>query len=77
LDSSASTHAIVPAFKAELQSIVEECQPKTMIVIMADAKVQRVDAFQRGEAIECNREGFGRTDPRSSVLLASSQTLPA
>ena len=47
LDSSASTHAVLPAFKAELQSIVEECQPESTIVIMADAKMQRVDEFQR------------------------------
>jgi predicted metal-dependent peptidase len=64
VDSSASTHAALPAFKAELQSIVEECQPESTIVIMADAKVQRVDEFQRGEAIEFNVEGFGGTDFR-------------
>jgi predicted metal-dependent peptidase len=64
VDSSASTHAVLPAFKAELQSIVEECQPESTIVIMADAKVQRVDEFQRGEAIEFNVEGFGGTDFR-------------
>ena len=51
-------------FKAELQSIVEECQPESTIVIMADAKVQRVDRFERGEAIEFNVEGFGGTDFR-------------
>ena len=64
VDSSASTHAVLPAFKAELQSIVEECRPESTIVIMADAKVQRVDEFQRGEAIEFNVEGFGGTDFR-------------
>jgi predicted metal-dependent peptidase len=64
VDSSASTHRVLPAFKAELQSIVEECQPESTIVIMADAKVQRVDEFQRGEAIEFNVEGFGGTDFR-------------
>ncbi len=64
VDSSASTHAVLPAFKAELQSIVEECQPESTIVIMADAKVQRVDEFQRGEAIQFNVEGFGGTDFR-------------
>jgi predicted metal-dependent peptidase len=64
VDSSASTHAVLPAFKAELQSIVEECQPESTIVIMADAIVQRVDEFRRGEAIEFNVEGFGGTDFR-------------
>ena len=55
---------VLPTFKAELQSIVEECQPESTIVIMADAKVQRVDRFERGEAIEFNVEGFGGTDFR-------------
>ncbi len=64
VDSSASTHAVLPAFKAALQSIVEECQPESTIVIMADAKVQRVDEFQRSEAIEFHVEGFGGTDFR-------------
>ena len=64
VDSSASTHDVLPTFKAELQSIVEECQPESTIVIMADAKVQRVDRFERGEAIAFNVEGFGGTDFR-------------
>ncbi len=64
VDSSASTSTVLPTFKAELQSIVEECQPESTIVIMADAKVQRVDRFERGEAIAFNVEGFGGTDFR-------------
>jgi predicted metal-dependent peptidase len=64
VDSSASTQAVLSTFKAELQSIVDECQPEATIVIMADAKVQRIDRFERGEAIEFNVEGFGGTDFR-------------
>jgi len=64
VDSSASTQAALPTFKAELQSIVEECQPESTIVIMADATVQRVDEIQRGDPIEFNVEGFGGTDFR-------------
>jgi predicted metal-dependent peptidase len=64
VDSSASTQVVLPTFKAELQSIVDECQPEATIVIMADAKVQRIDRFERGEAIEFNVEGFGGTDFR-------------
>lgn len=64
VDSSASTQAVLPAFKAELQSIVEESQPESTIVIMADATVQRVDEFQRGDPIQFNVEGFGGTDFR-------------
>jgi predicted metal-dependent peptidase len=64
VDSSASTSAVLPAFKAELQSIAEECQPESTIVIMADAQVQRIDRFERGDPIEFNVEGFGGTDFR-------------
>ena len=64
VDSSASTSTVLPAFKAELQSIVEECQPESTIVVMADAKVQRVDRFERGDPIEFHVEGLGGTDFR-------------
>jgi predicted metal-dependent peptidase len=64
VDSSGSTLSVLPVFKAELQSIVEECQPEATIVIMADAMVQRVDRFERGDPIEFNVEGLGGTDFR-------------
>jgi predicted metal-dependent peptidase len=64
VDTSASTSSVLPIFKAELQSIVDECQPEATIVIMADAAVQRVDRFERGDALEFNVEGLGGTDFR-------------
>jgi predicted metal-dependent peptidase len=45
VDSSGSTERVLPVFKAELQSIVDECQPERTIVMMVDAEVQRVDVF--------------------------------
>ncbi len=75
VDSSASTSTVLPTFKAELQSIVEECQPESTIVIMADAKVQRVDRFERGEAIAFNVEGFGGTDFRPAFEHVDRQEL--
>ena len=75
VDSSASTSRVLPTFKAELQSIVEECQPESTIVIMADAKVQRVDRFERGEAIAFNVEGFGGTDFRPAFEHVDRQEL--
>jgi predicted metal-dependent peptidase len=78
VDSSASTQAVLPTFKAELQSIVEECQPESTIVIMADATVQRVDEFQHGDPIEFNVEGFGGTDFRPAFEhVAREQSNPA
>jgi len=64
VDTSASTSSVLPIFKAELQSIVDECRPEATIVIMADAAVQRVDRFERGDPIEFNVEGLGGTDFR-------------
>jgi predicted metal-dependent peptidase len=64
VDTSASTSNVLPIFKAEVQSIVDECQPEATIVIMADAAVQRVDRFERGDPIEFNVEGLGGTDFR-------------
>jgi predicted metal-dependent peptidase len=64
IDSSGSTERVLPVFKAELQSIVDECQPERTIVIMVDAEVQRVDVFERGAPIEFNVVGFGGTDFR-------------
>lgn len=64
VDTSVSTSSVLPNFKAELQSIVDECQPEATIVIMADAAVQRVDRFERGDPIEFNVEGLGGTDFR-------------
>jgi len=64
VDTSASTASVLPIFKAELQSIVDECLPEATIVIMADAAVQRVDRFERGDTLEFNVEGLGGTDFR-------------
>jgi predicted metal-dependent peptidase len=64
VDTSASTSGVLPIFKAELQSIVDECQPEATLMIMADAAVQRADRFERGDPIEFNVEGLGGTDFR-------------
>jgi predicted metal-dependent peptidase len=64
VDTSASTSSVLPIFKAELQSIVDECRPEATLVMMADAAVQRVDRFERDDPIEFNVEGLGGTDFR-------------
>jgi predicted metal-dependent peptidase len=64
VDTSASTSSVLPIFKAELQSIVDECQPEATLVMMADAAVHRVDRFERDDPIEFNVEGLGGTDFR-------------
>jgi predicted metal-dependent peptidase len=64
VDTSGSTEEILPVFAAELQSIVDECQPQATIVVMADAAVHRVDRFERGEDIAFDVQGLGGTDFR-------------
>ena len=64
VDTSASTEHVLDLFRAHLQSIVDELQPQATIVIMADAMVQRVDRFERGQDIEFNVQGLGGTDFR-------------
>jgi predicted metal-dependent peptidase len=75
VDSSGSTKSVLPRFKAELESIVEECQPEATIVIMADADVQRVDRFERGDPIEFNVEGLGGTDFRPAFAYIEREQL--
>lgn len=75
VDTSGSTEDFLPRFKAELQSIVDETQPEAVFVIMADAKVQRVDRFERGEPIEFNVEGLGGTDFRPAFEYIESNAL--
>jgi predicted metal-dependent peptidase len=62
VDTSGSIdEATLAAFKAEMRSIVDECNPEATHVIYADAAVKRVDVFPRGEPIEMNAEGGGGT----------------
>jgi predicted metal-dependent peptidase len=75
VDSSGSTWNVLPVFKAELQSIVEECQPEATIVVMADAEVQRIDRFERGEPIEFNVKGLGGTDFRPAFACVEREEL--
>jgi predicted metal-dependent peptidase len=51
-------------FRAEVQSIVEDCAPEATHVIYCDAEVQHVDTFERGEALELQAVGGGGTDFR-------------
>jgi predicted metal-dependent peptidase len=75
VDTSESTRRVLPVFKGELQSIVDECQPEATIVIMADASVHRADRFERGDPIEFNVEGLGGTDFRPAFEYVHRQQL--
>jgi predicted metal-dependent peptidase len=73
VDSSYSTGPFVPMFKGELQAIVDEVQPEKVIVVMADAAVQRVDVFERGEPVEFHLTGLGGTDFRPAFEWAQAE----
>jgi predicted metal-dependent peptidase len=75
VDSSGSTLSVLPMFQAELQSIVDEADPEATLVIMADAAVQRVDRFERGDPIEFNVQGLGGTDFRPAFAYVDREQL--
>ena len=75
VDSSGSTLSVLPVFQAQLQSIVEDANPEATVVIMADAAVQRVDRFERGDPIEFNVQGLGGTDFRPAFEYVNREQL--
>jgi predicted metal-dependent peptidase len=75
VDSSGSTLSVLPVFQAQLQSIVEDANPEATVVIMADAAVQRVDRFERGDPIEFNVQGLGGTDFRPAFAYVDREQL--
>ncbi len=52
VDTSASTLGVRGKFIAEMQSIAEECQPESTLVVHCDAAVAKVETFERGEPID-------------------------
>ena len=62
VDTSGSIDDVTLAqFGAELNSIVQEMQPERVVVMYADAVVQRTDTFERGEPVTIEAEGGGGT----------------
>lgn len=49
------------AFAAEIQAIMDECQPESLTVIYCDASVNGVEEFQQGEEIKLQPLGGGGT----------------
>jgi predicted metal-dependent peptidase len=62
VDTSGSIDGVLLSqFTAEMRSIVEDMQPSTTDVMYCDAKVHRVDSFERGEALTIEAAGGGGT----------------
>jgi predicted metal-dependent peptidase len=62
VDTSGSIDGVLLSqFAAEMRSIVEDMQPSTTDVMYCDAKVHRVDSFERGDALTIEAAGGGGT----------------
>lgn len=65
VDTSGSTQSMLAAFRAEAQSIVEECAPECTYVVHCDADVAHVETVERDEALTMETmHGGGGTDFR-------------
>ena len=63
VDTSGSIdNDIVAQFSGEINGIASEVNPASIHVVYADAAVQRVDVFERGEPITINPKGGGGTN---------------
>ncbi len=62
VDTSGSIDAITLAqFAGEMQSIIDDMSPSSVDVLYCDAKVHRVDTFERGEQLDMHAAGGGGT----------------
>jgi predicted metal-dependent peptidase len=76
LDTSASTQPFMAAFIAELQSVIDECQPERVYLVHTDTQVQGVEVFERGERLETVTPlGLGGTDFRPAFEWAENEDL--
>lgn len=65
VDTSGSIDNVALAqAKAEVQAVIDECQPSSVTVYYADARVAHVDRFEKGEPLVFRPKGGGGTDFR-------------
>jgi predicted metal-dependent peptidase len=74
VDTSGSIDDVALAMaKAEITSVMDECQPSAVTVYYADAAVASVDRFERGEPLEFRPKGGGGTDFRPVFKAVEEQ----
>lgn len=77
IDTSGSIDGVVLSqFAAELRSVVDDVKPTRVSVIYCDAKVHRVDTFERDDVVELKPVGGGGTDFRPALLAAEALDEP-
>ena len=73
IDTSGSIDTVLlDQFAAELRSVVDDVLPTRVHVIYCDAKVQRIDTFERGDVLELHPAGGGGTDFRPALAAAET-----
>lgn len=77
VDTSGSIDAVLLAqFAAELRSVVDDVRPARVHVIWCDAKVHRVDTFERDDVIELKPVGGGGTSHVPVMNLVDAMEEP-
>ncbi len=78
VDTSGSIDdTLLALFAAEIQSVVEETQPRRTHVVYCDARVQRVDVFERGDPVVLHHAGGGGTNFRPLFQMLDTLEEPA
>lgn len=68
IDTSGSiTQPVFTAFMSELTGIMNQVRPERFTVVLADARINSVKTFSRGEPIEVELAGGGGTDFRPAI----------
>lgn len=52
------------AFAAEVQAVLDECQPEALHVVYCDARINHVDRYEPGDTVKMQAHGGGGTDFR-------------
>lgn len=77
IDTSGSVDGVLLSqFGAELQSIVDELQPRQVHVLYCDAAINRVDVYERGDTITITPCGGGGTDFRPAFGYLATMDEP-
>lgn len=68
IDTSGSiSQQVFTAFISELSGIMAQVRPEKLTVVSADAAINHIDVFARGEPIEVKMYGGGGTDFRPAI----------
>ena len=77
IDTSGSIdNVLLGQFQAALQAAVDQIHPRRVYVGFADAKLHRMDVFERDDAIEFKPIGGGGTDFRPGLAAMEALEEP-